>query len=188
MPAIHLVPLESCSQARPCCEDSPGGTQPSGGASSPGEGLFTGRSSTGLWPLFGFLAASLSLAWGAGICLAKEENPRQSVEESPTLYLCPCPEWCIACMQPVVKGRNQTQMWNASFLMLSFPSLKFSCRQLPWGDITQWPCSGNCICKVLWTEATEYHWDWTIMSVVAVARPLRQEEERNLGYTWGLWD
>lgn len=103
----------SCSWARPCCTDSHGRTQPRGDARSPREGLFTGRSGSRLWPLFSLLATGPSLAWAAGIHLAQEENPKQSLEENPTLSLRGCLEWYIVSMQPpVIKGRNQTQMWR----------------------------------------------------------------------------
>lgn len=60
-----------------------------------------------------WLSGSKSLiSMGARICLAKEENPKQSLEESPTPFLCPCPEWYVVSLQWVVKWRNQTQMWR----------------------------------------------------------------------------
>lgn len=69
-----------------------------------------------------WLSGSKSLiSMGARICLAKEENAKQSLEESPTPFLCPCPEWYIVSLQRVVKGRNQTQMWRQVSSCFHFP-------------------------------------------------------------------
>lgn len=66
----------------------------SGWASSPGGGFCEGRRrGSGLWPPFSVLAMTLSLAWGAGIHLAEEENSREALKK--TQLLCPCPEWCV---------------------------------------------------------------------------------------------
>lgn len=40
------------------------------------------------------------ISMSAGMCLAKEENPKQSLEESPTPFLCPWSEGYIVSLPP----------------------------------------------------------------------------------------
>lgn len=71
---------------------------------------------SGLWPSFCFLAVTLSLAWGAGICLAQEEDsrkPSSCVHAQNDVLLAPL----------VVQGRNQTQMWRQAAFTFPFKVL-----------------------------------------------------------------
>ena len=83
--AISLGPPDSCPWARPCYADSHGRTQPRRGARSPREGLFPGRSGAGLWPLFGFLAASPSLAWVPGYAWLRRKTQSKALKKAQLL-------------------------------------------------------------------------------------------------------
>ena len=81
---------------------------------------------------------------------------------------------CVASMQPVAKGRNQTQMWRHSFLMLLFPRWKCFLSSNFLGERTP---SGHALEIVFEKsfEVTEYHWDYTLTTIVATQAG--QEEE-----------
>lgn len=70
-------------------------------------------------------------------------------------------------------------MWGCVFQCFHLAPF---CWGLLSGDRTQWPCSGKLRLGFLLTEATEYHWDCALKTVVVVAtQPLRQGDAKDPG-------
>lgn len=83
----------------------------------------------GRWAVASFqLSGSTSvISISAGMCSAKEENLRRSLEESPAFCLCLCPEWCSADWHVASYTRKKSNPnVSKTFSMLSFPTLIFS--------------------------------------------------------------